>query len=290
MEEEKEDVMPESSTGEEETPATPEQIEGQEPATEEPSEPQEVKEEVKDDRPLKNLYWEQKRKVDELYDLVKKLAEQKTQPVPQQRQYTKAQLRAFAENPDTPPEHKIWAYEEIDRIEKEERDNSIKKMFETYKSQSDAEAKRREAESWVVRTFPQVVIKDASGNPVAWNYNDPLVKEAFSILNSDERFANAPDGLAGAFEIAYGRLARRGQVDLAKKVNETTAQLRREQKKNLIPAGGGISPTKESSREIRKKQLLDALAKAKTKDQRTKITAELIKLKGLNPFSPEEGG
>ena len=286
MEEEKKDVEEtvESSTTEE--PVTPEVVKEPETTTpqETPKETEEVVEpvEVKDDRPLENLFWEQKRKVDDLNEkfstLIDRLPEG-GQAQPQKPQWSKAQLRAFAE---TQPENKVWAYEEMDKIDKAERHAEMESMVSKYKTQSDSGMRKQQAYNWVQANpvFDKCFTKDAQGKTMGWNPSSPLTRKIGEYMNQP-RFANDPEGIAGAAKMAAFDLGITINPQQQNKLNRTVGQLRKEQKKQLASAGGSHSAeTPETASKVRMGKLQAEYQKTGSRD----VFAEIVKLKGLNPF------
>ena len=240
-----------------------------------------VVEPVKDDRPIENLYWEQKRKVDALDGKFDQLLERLPQAGQAQtagpQQYTKAQLRAFAE---TQPEHKVWAYEEMDKLDKAERSREMKNIFTQYKTQTDGEVVRQQAYGWVQNnpSFSDCFVKDANGNVQGWNPSSPLTRKIGEYMNRPE-FANSPAGIQGAAKMAAFDLGI--TPGSSKKIDKVTGQLRKEQKKQLASSGGSTpAGTKESASKARVTKLQEEYARTGNKD----VFAEMIKLRGMNPF------
>lgn len=235
---------------------------------------EEVKPEVKvDDRDLRNLYFEQKRKVDEMYNIVKNISQPQTtqQDTPK---YTKAQLKAFAEEH---PEHKVWAYEEIDKMEKEERRKEMSEIFSQYKTQTESDQKRHQAHAWVAQSFPEAFITDNEGNVVDWNPTSPLTRKIGEYMNNP-KIAGDPEGIMVAAKLAAFDLGIVGSEKLKNKLSTATAQLRKEQKKQLPNSGGGTSP-KEDSKSVRYAKLMEEYKKTRN----SAVLREALKLKGVVP-------
>ena len=283
MEEEKKDVTPDPSAGTEEVVNT-EQETTPEPETqvEEDASTQEVKPEVKDDRPIENVAWETKRKIDELSPKVDKLFEliqQQGQIQPQQPQYSKAQLQAYASDPSTTTEQRLWAYTEVDKMEKLDRAREYENLVKTTQTQSQAEARRTQSAQWVAQTFPETVVKDNMGNVMGWNNQSPLMARANEYMGRNENLRKDPEGFTAAIKMAAFDLGV--SMNLSNKVNKTIGQLRKEQKKQLASAGGTrTAETPEKTSKTRIAKLQEEYRKTGNKD----IFAEIIKLKGLNPF------
>jgi len=278
MEDVKQDVNPvEPSTTEEpvvnqaaETTEQPEQTQGVVAQVE----GQDV---VKDSRPLENLYWEQKRKVDELHDMVKGLSERIQQPQQQQPQYTKAQLRLFAEGTDNAA-HKQWAYEELDKLERTERQSEMKDLFQGFTKKNTEEQSKHQSAGWVAQNLPQCFTRDAVGN-LAWNSSEPLVQRINFYMTNDS-IKNNPEGLIAAAKMAAFDLGVSLNTKLNDKVNRALGQLKKEQKKQLAGiGGGGTVPPKESSSNSKIQKLNEEYRKSGDKE----VFKEILKLRGMLP-------
>jgi len=283
------DVKPASSTGEDQvvnneqdtTPVqeTQEQIDGDTPST------QEVKPEVKDNRPLENVTWEIKRKFDEtiptLQRKIDKLTSmvQQNQQQPQQPKYSKAQLMAYASDPATTTEQRLWAYTEVDGIEKVERKKEYENLVLTTKQHSETETRRNSAAQWVASNLPETTIKDQNGNFIGWNQQSPILAKANEYIGRSETLRNDPEGFMAAVKMAAFDLGV--SPTSSSKLNKTIGQLRKEQKKQLASTGG-TKPIENSDTisKTRFERLKQEYAKTGSKD----IFAEMIKMKKLNPF------
>lgn len=286
MEEEQKDVQAESSPVEE---TKQEVVETEEstpsPVEETPPSTQEVKPEVKDDRPIENVAWETKRKLDELVPTLKEeIGQLKTyiqeQGSPQQPKYTSAQLKAYAADPTTTTEQRLWAWTEVDKIEKAERAKEYENLVRTTRERSESENRKAQSAQWVANTFPDTVLKDVAGNMVGWNNQSPLLAKANDYMNRSSNLRNDPDGFMAAVKMAAFDLGVGFGTN--KKIDKTIGQLRKEQKKQLASTGGtriSESPETTSKNKMAK---LQAEYK-KTGDKR--IFAEIVKLRGLNPFT-----
>lgn len=274
---EEKDVNPvESSPAEEGKEAVEEQVE--QPVTEESS-TQEVKTEVTDDgRPERNLFWETKRKVDELYPVINEIKE-KLNAAPQQEQksqYTKAQLRAFAETASDPA-HKTWAYDEIDKLEKSERQQEMTRLFSEHNRRTQEDIQRSESTKFVAQTFPECFVKDDTGRAVGWNSNHPLTRKIGEYMQNPD-LNRSPNGLMAAAKMAAFDLGISQSKKLQSKITQTTAQLRREQKKQLISGGGTPAGQQEGQ-----KSKIAKLAQQYQQTGDRAIFKELVKARGLIP-------
>jgi len=280
MPEEIKDVNPEEASTSEEvveeaeaTTAEPVDSQTQEAST------QEVKPEVeeKPDRPEINYAMEAARKASEALEIARQLQQQQQQfqQQPAQPQYSKAQLRAFAEQTQDSTQ-KVWALEEIDKLEKTERQSEMKQLFEGYTKQTQEQTLRGQSLQFVSQNFPEIIIKDDMGNFAGFNNNHPLTQKISEYMRNPE-LARSPQGLVAAAKMAAFDLGVSMNRKLANKINTTTAQLRKEQKKQLI-SGGGTPITQETG-----KARLSKLAEQYQKTGDKNVFKELVKARGLLP-------
>ena len=278
MPEEIQDVNASESSTEEQVveqaePTTAETVDQsqQEPST------QEVKPEVeeKPDRPEINYAMEAARKASEALEIARQLQQQQTQTQPQQPQYSKTQLRVFAEQTQNPSE-KAWALEEIDKIDKSERQTEMRQLFEGYTKKTQEEQLRSQSLQFVVQNFPEVVVKDAGGNFAGFNQSSPLYRKIDEYMRNPD-LAKSPQGLIAAAKMAAFDLGVSMNRNLQTKVKQTTAALRREQKKQLIGSGGSSPQAEGSSGKIAK--LAEEYRKTGNKD----VFVKLAKARGLIP-------
>lgn len=275
------EAIPKDVNKEEDTSPPPETQETPEDVT--PSTP-EVKDEVVDDRPIENVAWETKRKIDELYPMVnelKTLMQQKGQEQTGQPQYSKAQLQAYAVTPETNTEQRLWAYSEIEKMEKVERTKEYQEIMRSTQEKSTADMRRNQAVQWVASAFPDMVVKDSSGNPQGWNQTHPVLRKANEYIARSKPLQDDPDGFAAAVKMAAFDMGVSSNKKLSQKVDRTVGQLRKEQKKQLASAGGTRSA---ETPETASKARLVALQEEYRKTSSREVFAEIIKLKGMNPY------
>jgi len=262
------------------TPAPPVQDTEQE---ESPS-TQEVKDEVRDDRPVENVAWETKRKIDELYPVVnelKTMMQQQGEGRQQQPQYSKAQLQAYAQEPNTTTEQRLWAYGEVDKMEKAERKKEYQEIMRTSSEKSNADMKRNQAVQWVASNFPEMVVKDSDGNPQGWNQTSSLLRKANEYMAKSKALQDDPEGFAAAVKMAAFDTGVSSNKKLSQKADRAIGQLRKEQKKQLVGTGGTQSAeTPETLAKGRYKKLQEEYRKTGSRE----IFAEMIKMKGINPY------
>ena len=283
MEEEVKDVA--ESVPAEETVVNDEQVTTpvQEEVTEAVPSTQEVKPEVKDDRPVENVAWEVKRKLDEtIPTLQNEIRELRTfiqeRGQPAAPQYTKAQLQAYAGDPTTTTEQRLWAYTEVDKIEREDRKKEYETLVTSTRQKTESENRRAQTAQWVANTFPETIIKDNFGN-TSWNQQNPLLAKANDYMNRNQNLRNDPEGFAAAVKMAAFDMGV--SMNLQNKVKSTVGQLRKEQKKQLASAGGTRPmESSETVKKTRMDKLKDEYARTGSKD----VFAEMVKMKGINPY------
>jgi hypothetical protein len=274
------EVVPEETVVNESEVTTP----AQEEVTEEVASTQEVKPEVKDNRPVENVAWEVKRKLDEtIPTLQNEIRELKTfiteNRQPSTPTYTKAQLQAYASEPTTTTEQRLWAYTEVDKLEKEDRKKEYETLVTSTQRKTESEVRRNQSAQWVSQTFPDTVVKDPMGNVMGWNNQSPVLARANEYMNRSETLRNDPEGFMAAVKMAAFDLGVTPTSN--KKVDRTVAQLRKEQKKQLASSGGTrIVETSEVAKKNRMERLKEEYAKTGNK----KIFEEMVKIRGLNPY------
>uniref|UniRef100_A0A6M3LPP8 Uncharacterized protein n=1 Tax=viral metagenome TaxID=1070528 RepID=A0A6M3LPP8_9ZZZZ len=255
--------------------ATTEQVDQSQEATS----TQEVKPEVviKPDRPEINYAMEAARKSSEALEIVRQLQQQQqqVQQQPTQPQYSKSQLRAFAET-TTDANHKVWALEEIDKLDKAERTAEIKQIFEGQQKKTIEETERSKSFQFVVQNFPEIALKDPTGNFAGFNQSSHLYQKINEYMSNPD-LARSPQGLIAAAKMAAFDLGVSMNSKLNNKITATTAQLRKEQKKQLISGGGTPAQTEGSTSKLAK------LAEEYRKTGSREAFKQLAKARGLIP-------
>ena len=202
-----------------------------------------------------------------------------TNQTQQQPKYSKAQLQAYASEPATTTEQRLWAYTEVDKIEKDERKKEYETLVKTTQSRSESQGRKAQSAQWVAQTFPDTTVIDNAGNVVGWNNSSPLLMAANQYMTQSEELRNNPEGFRVAVKMAAFDLGL--SQNLSKKIKRTVGQLRKEQKKGLASAGGTRSAeTPETASKARMAKLKEEYRKTGSKD----IFAEMIKLRKLNPY------
>ena len=267
------------NTGVEETSPQPEEQAEETPST------QEVKPEViKDSRPVENVAWEVKRKLDETIPILQQeIRDLKTHITetrqPTQPSYTKAQLQAYASDPTTTTEQRLWAYTEVDKIERTDRAKEYETLVTSTRQKTEAETRRGQSAQWVAQSFPDVVVKDQMGNFVGWNNQSPVLAKINEYMSRDESLRNHPEGFVMAAKAAAFDLGITPTSN--KKLDRTIGQLRKEQKKQLASVGGTRpAESSENASKTRLAKLQEEYGKSGNRD----TFAEIVKMRKLNPF------
>jgi len=250
--------------------------------TDETSSPQEVKPASNDvdERgvPLTNVYHEMNRKLAEtqaqIQQLTSALQSNQTQVAqPTQNQVPDEQLLWCIEDPNATPEAKFYARNEMRKRDEAKQDMKLKSIFNNYQEEQSVKQQRSQAFGWFASNFPDAVNRDTTGNAIGINDAHPLVQRMSAYLQ-DPMAAKRGDALIIAAKNAAFDLGYVANKRMANKVNQTTAQLRKEQKKTLI-AGSGVNPQDSGSSSILK------VADDYKKTQNPKSFKELIKKRGL---------
>ena len=240
---------------------------------------QEVKQEVetKPDRPEINYAMEAARKASEALEIARQMQQEQQQRVqqPATPQYSKAQLRAFAESTQDASQ-KVWALEEIDKLDKAERQTEMRQIFEGQQRRTQEEMQRSQASQFVAQNFPECFVRDAQGNVAGWDNNSPLTRKIGEYMQN-QVLAQNPQGLIAAAKMAAFDLGVSMNKKLSNKINATTAQLRKEQKKQLISGSGTQAQVEGASAKTAK------LVEEYRKTGNREVFKQLAKQRGLIP-------
>jgi len=174
--------------------------------TQEESKPQQVSPVDEKGVPWMNRFYESERKSKELIEnldtkLGELLSNKNTQAQP--KEYTISELEQFAMNN---PEHRPWVEEQKAQIIQKNVSKITQQEIQAVEHKKTAEIKRRDSFNYVANSYPECFVKDNFGN-LQWNNQSPLVQQ-IGYTMKDPRFANDPEGLVGAADMAYGRVAR----------------------------------------------------------------------------------
>lgn len=295
MDEQKTDVVPESSTGqvvqEPVGESTVEQTTAQETTQQQsvtPS-PEGVNQEGDvDERGVsyKNRAIEYQRKLDlaqrqyqELQRSLPEIVEQAVAKVlPQQQssqpQYTEEQLIQY-KNEVEDPKQKAWAEIELRRLEEKKSEKKFRSILEEKEKSDRFERDQQNALGEVYRRYPLAFNADGS-----WNTNHPLTQKIFNTYNSRPVFKQDGMGLLGAADMAFASYVLEKSPELAKEAKQLKRQVKNLQKSTLVEGGGQTAPKETKS------SLLNAVnnlaSKKYTSDSDLKnVAMEVLKARGL---------
>ncbi|MFA5133109.1 MAG: hypothetical protein WC444_07320 [Candidatus Paceibacterota bacterium] len=275
------DVIADSSTAEQEVQpeVTQEQVTQETPDSEgvkNPSIP------VADDRPDRNLMYELIRKQNELSEKLSQITQ--TQAQPTQPQYGEAELTAFLSKPDLDDNTRLNIARELDRLRQRKEEDREKRITESLRTQSQDEVVRKQSYDFVSQNFPNCFVRDRNGGILGWNEQDPVTRQIGYYLNSNKELSKNPAGLMAAAKMAAFDLGISLNPKMQNKLNQTTAQLRKEQKKNLINGGTTVTVQKESSNHQKYVKLMSEYQKT----GKASLLGEIMKLKGQFTPNPSE--
>ena len=203
----------------------------------------------------KNRYEEMRRKHEQLSESLPQMIEQtltqnlnkiKTQEAKPQ-EYSIEQIENFvSEN----PQYKAWGEQEKGKLIAKQAVDELEKRMNAKEQVKAYESKRQLAEAQVKAEFPDIWTKDSYGRDVLDPQN-PVVRELAGIMQ-DPDLQRRADGLLVATEIAYSRMARRGQINTKQKEVKLKAQVKSLEKKTFTEGG-------QKSQPVAKNELRDSI-------------------------------
>lgn len=200
--------------------------------------------------PWKNraMEWQRKATDNTSEERLRKIAEEtlansKTTKAPE---YSISQLEQYAmEHPETRP----WVEEEKFKLLQKRTQEATSQEIQAVEQKRFGELRKQQSFQFVAQTYPQIFQKDNWGNTV-FNNQHPLTQEIGRIMQ-DPRFANDPEGLMAAADMAYGRLSRMHSPNEVRKVKKLEQSIKKIQKGTLIE-GNGSTQTNSGKSDIRK--------------------------------------
>lgn len=261
MEEPKTDVMPvEPSTTEQPTEQVAEPVQ-QEQTTEAPvtQTPAPTVSDVDEfGVPWKNRASEWRRKTEELTEKIPQMIEEKLSNFSQnagQRKYTIEELEAFSTQTDNIA-YAQWARGEIRKLELDEQAKVVRTEIGKWRKEQDDNFKRQQSYNYVVQNYPDAFVKSPTGQILGFNNQSPLMQQ-IDVIMRDSRFANDPEGLIAAADMAWARLQRSQQPKIQQQVQQQKEEIKNLQKKTLVEGGGkqsiGTTPPHRAAIEKLKK-------------------------------------
>ena len=230
--------------------------------------------------PYKNRAMEWQRKTAELTERLPQLIQEAVAKgqgqTSQERQYSISELEAYAIQH---PEYRPWVEEQKSKILQEQVGKVAEEKVREIEQKRTAEIKKAQSFQYVKQIYPEMFITDPLGNAV-WNNQHPLTQQV-GIIMQDPRFANDPDGLMAAADIAFARLSRIQNTNTQKKVKTLKQNLRKVQKQTLVE-GAGVKSTAPARSERQK--ALEKLAKTGSIEDAKSAIGEILKLRQKNHF------
>jgi hypothetical protein len=186
--------------------------------------------------PWMNRFYESERKSKELIDNLESkigeiLTKQSTPAQPQE--YTVSQLEEYALKN---PEYRPWVEEQKAELIAKKSAKLAQNEIKVVEDKRMADIKRQQSYNYVSQQYPDCFTRDNFGNQT-WNNSNPMVQQ-IGLIMQDKRFAQDPEGLVAAADMAYGRLARMQSSQTQKKVKTLQQNLKKVQKGTMIEGGG----------------------------------------------------
>lgn len=192
---------------------------------------------------MKRKYEDSIKKQDEILNKIDGLQGQ------QKQQYSEAELRSYANDPETNPQHRIWAEGEIQKLRNKEVSETVKKELDNYQSKQDVKVTQAQTYQSVQQRYPDAFLKDGNGAITSWNNASPLTQR-ISMYMQDPEIANNPRGLMVAASLAYSDIQLGQGQSTQAKTQQLKQQVRTLQKQTMVEGGGQNSD--ESKTPVRK--------------------------------------
>jgi len=190
--------------------------------------------------PYKNRTFEWKRKYEDTIEKMPSLIDEAVKNSFQQygqapqKEYTIAELEQFAINS---PEHRPWVEEQKAQVIRKQLTGEFEQKIKAVETKKEAEIRKQQSFNYVASAYPDVFVKSPQGQVVGINNQNPLTQQ-INVLMQDPRFANDPEGLMAAADIAYARLSRSQQGVNQQKENQLKAEVKHLQKQTMVEGGG----------------------------------------------------
>lgn len=188
--------------------------------------------------PYKNRAFEWKRKYEDSLDKMSSIVEEAVKNsiknnTPQQREYSFSELEQFAQDR---PEYRPWVEEQKALLLRKQITGEFDQKLKAVETQKQAEVKKQNAFNYVASTYPEIFVKNQGGQLMGVNNQHPMAQQ-INMLMQDPRFANDPEGLMAAADIAYARVSRLKQRENLVKEQKLKAEVKQLQKQTLVEGG-----------------------------------------------------
>lgn len=219
---------------------------------------QAVEEEV-DDKGVsyKNRFKEMQRKYDQVVEtipqiinqtLTEKLSTQNVQqPQQTERKYSVRELEEFA---IANPEYRGWVEEEKAKLNVKLAVSEFERLNNEKEKVRQEASTRQESFNKLTSEYSELFTTDSQGRKV-WDNSNPIVRQV-AILMQNPQLQQDPRGLEYATLMAYGQVAKSGNVSNAKKESKLKAEVKTLQKKTFVEGG-------QKSQVIAKDEVRDAI-------------------------------
>jgi len=274
----------ESPAVEEEETGVTEEVVATEPTEESPTEETvEVAEPVTEttydtptDRSFENKYREADRKFNELSENLPSMIEEAVTKAnskgTEAPKYTVSQLEQYAiEN----PEYRPWVEEQKETLRQDQIAKTVDAQLSAEKKQMADQNNRNQAYGHVQSNFPELFVKDKSGN-TAWDSKNPLVGSIANYMK-DPRLSNSPDGIVVATKLAYADHYRTNATTIKTKAKLAESSLKKEQRKTMVGGNGAANVQDRDAYSIAMERLRNKRDKASAAGAIT----EILKAQGM---------
>ena len=92
--------------------------------------------------------------------------------------------------------------------------NEFEQKIKAVETKKEAEVRKQQSFNYVASTYPEVFVRNQNGQILGINNQSPMAQQ-INVLMNDPRFANDPEGLMAAADIAYARVSR-SQIEQTK--------------------------------------------------------------------------
>jgi hypothetical protein len=190
--------------------------------------------------PYKNRTFEWKRKYEETIDKLPTLIEDavkgsiKQYGQGQQREYSVAELEQFAINS---PEHRPWVEEQKAQLLRKQLTGEFEQKLKAAETKKESEIRRTNSFKYVAETYPEVFVRNPQGQILGINNQSPIAQHINGLMQ-DQRFANDPEGLIAAADIAFARVTRSQAGKTQAKEAQLKAEVKHLQKQTLVEGTG----------------------------------------------------
>lgn len=220
--------------------------------------------------PWKNRAMEQERKRKEITEKIPDIVKEELQKARQQQGYSLDQLNQFSEQY---PEAQPWVEQQKEEIRRKRTKQDMQEVLAEKERKEQQRVQKQQSLNYVVQSYPDMFKVD-NGKAVAWKKDHPMY-QTMSGLMKNPKFANDPEGLAAASDIAYGRYVRNNpkkETPKEKKMKRATKKLQ----KNSLPEGGG----KEVAESSPAKKALDKVKQTGSKKDARAAVRQILQQQG----------